>query len=256
VAEMKAPLIEVKNVSFAYNQNLVIDDINFEVNRGEFVALLGSNGSGKSTMLKLLLGELEPLTGFVRLMGMEPGKIRSWSNIGYVAQNRAAAYTGFPATVEEIVQAHLYEQIGRFRLPGLKAKAKVKHALEMVDMQEYSKRLIGELSGGQQQRVLLARALVNEPELVLLDEPTTGVDAKNAQAHFELLRRLNQDEGMTILVVTHDMAKAADYVNRSYCMEGGTMVCLEHEQMESELAHRHRHPDRRSIDAIITRKDR
>ena len=115
-------------------------------------------------------------------------------------------------------------------------------ALELVEMAEYIKRPIGELSGGQQQRVLLARAMVNRPELVLLDEPTTGVDAKNAQAHFELLARLNQDMGLTVLVVTHDMAKSAEFVEKSFCLEDSNMVCLCKEQMQEELAHRHIHP--------------
>lgn len=237
------PVIEVEHVSFAYNQNLVLDDVSLTVMPGEFVSLLGANGSGKSTLLKILLGELAPLQGSVRMLGKNPQQLRNWSRVGYVAQNRAATYSGFPATVEEVVLAHLYEDIGLFKLAGRKAREKAKHALELVDMQDYARRPIGELSGGQQQRVLLARAMVASPELVLLDEPTTGVDAANADAHFSLLARLNKETGLTILVVTHDMAKSADHVERSFCLEDGTMVCLGREQMKLELAHRHQHPD-------------
>ncbi|NLW12466.1 MAG: ABC transporter ATP-binding protein [Clostridiaceae bacterium] len=237
------PVIEVDHVSFAYNQNLVLDDVSLTVMPGEFVSLLGANGSGKSTLLKILLGELAPLSGTVKLLGRNPHHMKNWSRIGYVAQNRAATYSGFPATVEEVVLAHLYESIGLLRLPGRKTRDKAYNALELVGMQDFVKRPIGELSGGQQQRVLLARAMVASPELVLLDEPTTGVDAANAEAHFELLARLNKETGLTILVVTHDMAKSAEHVRRSFCLEDGTMVCLAKEQMKIELAHRHQHPD-------------
>lgn len=241
--QISAPVIEVDQVSFAYNQNLVLDDVSLRVMPGEFVSLLGANGSGKSTLLKILLGELVPLSGTVKLLGKSPHQLRKWSRIGYVAQNRAASYSGFPATVEEVVLAHLYESIGFLKLPGRKAREQAHGALELVGMQKYAKRPIGELSGGQQQRVLLARAMVASPELVLLDEPTTGVDAASSEAHFELLARLNQETGLTILVVTHDMAKSADHVKRSFCLEDGTMVCLAREQMKLELAHRHQHPD-------------
>lgn len=238
-----SPVIEVDRVSFAYNQNLVLDNVSLTVMPGEFVSLLGANGSGKSTLLKILLGELVPLQGSVKILGKNPHQLRNWSRIGYVAQNRAATYSGFPATVEEVVLAHLYEDVGFLKLAGKKARAKVQDALELVGMQDFIRRPIGELSGGQQQRVLLARAMVASPELVLLDEPTTGVDAANAEAHFALLARLNKETGLTILVVTHDMAKSAEHVERSFCLEDGTMVCLGRDQMKIELAHRHQHPD-------------
>jgi zinc transport system ATP-binding protein len=127
-------------------------------------------------------------------------------------------------------------------MPGKKAREKVRGALELVEMEDYIHQPIGELSGGQQQRVLLARAMINEPELVLLDEPTTGVDAHNAQQHFELLSRLNRERKLTVLVVTHDMAKSAEFVRKSFCLEDGNMVCLCREQIQDELAHRHQHP--------------
>lgn len=236
------PVIEIRDLSFAYGERLVLEDINLSVVPGEFVSLLGANGSGKSTLLRLLLGELIPQKGSVRLMGKAPLHFDNWPRVGYIAQNKAASYSGFPATVEEVVLAHLYESIGRFRLPGRKAREQVIQALDLVEMAEFVRRPIGELSGGQQQRVLLARAMVNRPELVLLDEPTTGVDAKNALAHFELLARLNREMGLTVLVVTHDMAKSAEYVEKSFCLEDGNMVCLCKEQIQEELAHRHIHP--------------
>lgn len=235
-------LIEVKDVSFSYGERIVLDNVNLMVMPGEFVSLLGANGSGKSTLLKLLLGELVPQKGSILLMGQSPSRFSDWTKIGYVAQNKAASYGGFPATVEEVVLAHMYDQIGRFKLPGKKARAKVLQALKMVEMEDYVRRPIGELSGGQQQRVLLARAMINDPEMVLLDEPTTGVDAHNAQQHFELLSRLNREHGLTVLVVTHDMAKSAEFVKKSFCLEDGNMVCLCKEQLQNELAHRHQHP--------------
>lgn len=235
-------LIEINDVSFAYGDRTVLDGVNLTVMPGEFVSLLGANGSGKSTLLKLLLGELLPQRGTILIMGQTPARFSDWTKIGYVAQNKAASYGGFPATVEEVVLAHLYEKIGRFKLPGKKARAKVMRALEIVEMAEYARQPIGELSGGQQQRVLLARAMINEPEMVLLDEPTTGVDAHNALLHFELLSRLNREQGLTVLVVTHDMAKSAEFVKKSFCLEDGNMVCLCREQLQDELAHRHHHP--------------
>lgn len=235
-------LVEVRDVSFSYGERLVLDNVNLTVMPGEFVSLLGANGSGKSTLLKLLLGELIPQQGSILLMGQTPARFNEWTKIGYIAQNKAASYGGFPATVEEIVLAHLYEQIGRFKLPGRKAREKVLRALELVEMADYVRQPIGELSGGQQQRVLLARAMINDPEMVLLDEPTTGVDAHNAQLHFELLSRLNRERGLTVLVVTHDMAKSAEFVQKSFCLEDASMVCLCKEQMQDELAHRHQHP--------------
>ncbi|MGI6239954.1 MAG: metal ABC transporter ATP-binding protein, partial [Christensenellales bacterium] len=142
----------------------------------------------------------------------------------------------------EIVQANLYAQVGLFRFPNRAQRNKVTHALEQVGMDGYEKRLISALSGGQQQRVMLARVLVGEPELMILDEPTTGIDAATVDALFELLSRLNRERGLTIVMVTHDIARVSDYATRVLCLEEGTMVELDPQQLREELSHRHTHP--------------
>lgn len=235
-------VIEVENLSFGYDGEPVFSRVGFSVRAGDFVALTGMNGSGKSTLLKLMLGELAPSTGRVRLFGEEPDKLRRPGRLGYVPQNGMSGMEGFPASVQEIVTANLYPQIGPLRFAGREHKEKALRALAMVGMEEYAGRLISDLSGGQRQRVLLARVLVSEPELMLLDEPATGVDASTVQSLYELLSRLNAQKGLTILMVTHDMGRAHGYVKRTLCLEYGSMVELCAEDVGRELLHRHTHP--------------
>ncbi len=234
-------VIQAQDVSFSYGGEPILTKIGFSVCKGDFVAIIGQNGAGKSTLIKLLLGLLPLQSGSIRLFDREIRRFKDWPKIGYVPQNGISG-AGFPATAEEIVRLNLYSQIGPLRFPKKVHAEKVKKALELVSMEKHAKSLIGSLSGGQLQRVMIARVLVSGPEVMLLDEPTTGIDTKAAQALYELLARLNRETGLTIAMVTHDIARASDYVSRTLCLEEGSLVELQREQVKEELSHKHKHP--------------
>jgi len=235
-------IIEAENLGFGYGGEMIFSKVGFAVRRGDFAAVIGSNGAGKSTLLRLILGELAPSEGGIRLFGEDAARFRAWKRVGYVPQNAPRAGADFPASVREIVEANLYAQSGLFRLPGRALRRKAAEALEKVGMEGYERRLIGELSGGQQQRVMLARVLVGEPELMLLDEPTSGVDAGTIDALYALLRKLNREKALTVVMVTHDVGRAAGFANRVLCLEEGSLVELMPRQVSEELRHRHKHP--------------
>ena len=235
-------VVETAGLSFSYGEVSVLSDITFGLDEGGFAALIGSNGAGKSTLLKLLLGELSPTSGTVRLLGQEAASFKAWPKLGYVPQEGLAKHTDFPASVAEIVGANLFPEIGLFRFPRRKHRERVRQVLELVGMGGYEKRLIGALSGGQRQRVLLARALISMPEVMLLDEPTTGMDQESADGFYRLLSELNRTNGLSILMVSHDVERVCGYVSTLFCLERGTLVELTPQQLREETAHRHRHP--------------
>jgi zinc transport system ATP-binding protein len=235
-------VIEAENLGFAYGGEMVFSGVEFTVDEGDFVAVIGSNGAGKSTLMRLMLGELAPTEGRVKVFGEDAVRFKGWPRIGYVPQNAARTGQDFPASVREIVEANLYGQAGLFRLPGRALKQRAADALKLVGMEDFEKRPIGQLSGGQQQRVMLARVLAGQPEALLLDEPTSGVDAKTVDALYELLTRLNREKGMTIVLVTHDVARASRLASRVVCLEEGSLVELPPNQVKEELEHKHKHP--------------
>lgn len=144
-----------------------------------------------------------------------------------------ASFQNFPASVEEIVQANLYARIGRFRFAGKKEKEMVKEALVQVGMENFAKRLISRLSGGQQQRILLARALVNRPQLLIMDEPTTGMDEQSTEDFYRLLRKINLEQGVTVLMVTHDRKRLEPFADHIWLLEDGTMKQIQTGQEEN-----------------------
>lgn len=212
--EQENVMVELKNVSFGYGKENVLTDVNLTVVKNEYVGIIGANGAGKSTLMKLILGQLVPKEGTISVVT---------NKIGYVPQVGFLQISNFPANVEEIVMTGLYSEIGMFHLPKKTHKEKVQQILEMVGMKEYKKRMLSELSGGQQQRVMIARALVTNPELLVLDEPLTGIDSKAGEELYQLLNRLNKDMGMTILMVTHNMEQVARFTSRFYHVRGGSV---------------------------------
>lgn len=207
-------IIELENVSFGYGRDNILHDVNFIVKRQEYVGIIGANGAGKSTLMKLILGQLVP----------DGGKITvNTCRIGYVPQVGFSGAANFPANVEEIVMTGLFGEIGMFHLPKKEHRKKVADSLELVGMQDYRKRMLSELSGGQQQRVMIARALIGSPELLVLDEPFTGIDKEAEQRLYELLSKLNSEYGMTIVMVTHNMEQVSHYTNRFYHVSNGSV---------------------------------
>ena len=239
-------IIEAEDISFSYGGCSVFSNISFSVERGDFAAVIGSNGSGKSTLMRLILNEAESGSGSIRLFNQDIRHFKGWSKIGYVPQNVLALASGFPATAEEIVKANLFGDIGLFRFPKKKHHEKALAALQMVGMEGLAKKMIGEMSGGQQQRVMIARTLVSNPKLMLLDEPATGIDSETVDLLYKLLSRLNREKGLTIVMVTHDILRASKYVSRVLCLEEGSLVELDKCQVNEELSHRHKHPERNS----------
>lgn len=235
-------IIEAKGLWFRYGSEDVLSNANFSVYKGDFATIIGSNGAGKSTLLRLLLGEIEANAGSIQLFGQAIHQFKDWPKIGYVPQSNILAGNAFPATAEEIVTANLFSQVGLFRFPKKEHRLKVQDALGVVGMQDYAKQLIGNLSGGQQQRIMIARALVNSAEMLLLDEPVTGIDTQNTQILYDLLQKLHKEHSITIVMVTHDVARAANLADKVLCLEEGSIVELEKEQLAEELAHRHKHP--------------
>lgn len=215
---MSQTLIELKNVSFQYEYTQVLDNISLEVDEGDFLAILGPNGSGKSTLLKLILGLLKPKSGEVRLFGQSSNTFQHREWIGYVSQKSNAFNSAFPATVEEVVRSGLTKKTGLFRRLPKDTKKQVLDALKSVGMEEFKSKNIGQLSGGQQQRVFIARALVAQPKVLILDEPTVGIDHENVQSFYDMLSVLNEQQNKTIILVTHDVDMVSNRISHVACL--------------------------------------
>ncbi|KOO52181.1 ABC transporter ATP-binding protein [Viridibacillus sp. FSL E2-0187] len=214
----QVPLIELKNVSFQYDYTQVLSNISLKVEQGDFLALLGPNGSGKSTMLKLILGLMKPTSGQIELFGQPANTFKKRELIGYVSQKSNSFNSGFPATVKEVVASGLTKKIGLFKRHLADQNEKVMQALRDVGMDGFANRNIGELSGGQQQRVFIARALVAEPKLLILDEPTVGIDHENVQSFYDMLANLNEHHKMTMILVTHDVDTVSNRISHVACL--------------------------------------
>lgn len=214
-------VIQMKDVSFHYTGDVpVLENVNICLNSGDYAILTGENGSGKSTFLKLLLGELEPDQGTVEIFGKKIGKADFKDlKIGYVPQNSISGNKDFPATVEEVMMTGLYRPFKK-RISRKACRQKITAALTELGMESFLKRRIGELSGGQQQRVMLARVLAADPGLLILDEPTVGVDSVSLEALAKVLQKKNE-EGLTILMVTHGNTKLFRGVNRHFKADEG-----------------------------------
>ena len=213
-----SPTLEMDHVYALYNggspgadgsPGFALEDITFQAQRGERVAVVGPNGAGKSTLFKLIVGTIEPYRGEVRLYGHAPDEHIC---IAYVPQRSQVDWT-FPATVEDVVMMGRVGQIGLFKRPKREDWEVVQHSLERVNAAHLAKEQIGELSGGQQQRVFIARSLAQEAELLLLDEPLTGLDTPSQNSFFNILDSLRPD-GVTILVATHDLNTAVEHFDR------------------------------------------
>ncbi len=211
-------IIKIENLNFRYDRERVLEDINLSIPKGAFLGIVGPNGSGKSTLLKLVLGLLKVQQGNIELFGIPQNKFKEWNRIGFVSQKANSFNTGFPATVYEVVASGLAKKAGIFRRISSKYKVDIKNAIHSVGMGPFTMRNIGELSGGQQQRVFIARALVSNPDVLILDEPTVGVDSQNVQNFYDMLDRLNKDLGITLVLVTHDIGTISNKVTHIACL--------------------------------------
>ena len=201
---MTTPAIQLENVSFSYGGNDVLHEVNLTLDPGAFLAVIGPNGGGKTTLIKLMLGLLTPKSGSVKILGADP--TRAIPKVGYVPQHTLFE-AGFPITVLDVVLLGLDRSHSR-RLGFFKRfRHKAMEILGKVDMQHFSDRRFDELSGGQRQRVLVARALMADPELLLFDEPTANIDPSGKLCLFELLTGLSK--GLTVVMVSHDLISAS-----------------------------------------------
>lgn len=215
---MEKTIIRLENVYFSYGQKEVLSDINLTIEEGMFLGLVGPNGGGKTTLLKIILGLLTPQRGKVYVRETPLENFKDWNRIGYVSQKANSFNKGFPATVFEVVAMGLTAKLGYFRFLRKKHKERILKAIEQVGMQDYAQENIGNLSGGQQQRVFIARALVSDPELLILDEPTVGVDFQNVDRFYRLLHELNKEQGITLLLVTHDTGAITSHATEIACI--------------------------------------
>lgn len=199
-------LVQLKKVSFAYNGEFAVKNIDLVIKRGDFLGIIGPNGSGKTTLLKIMLGLIQPQQGTVQLFGQQIHQFKNWSKIGYVPQKAGSNVINFPISVEEVVGMNGSSQ------------NEITSALCEVEMIDHKKRLLRELSGGQQQRVLIARALVTRPELMILDEPTVGVDTDSQTKFFNLLKNLNRNFKLTLVLVSHDIEVVFQEVSEVACL--------------------------------------
>lgn len=203
-------VININNVSYRYNSDLVLENVSFAVEQGDLLGIIGPNGAGKTTLFCLMLGLLEGYQGKITMFNADIRKNRKvLKKIGYIPQKKSIE-KGFPATVEEIVSLGVYE-----RKPY---KDKIISAIETVGLFKQKDKRIGELSGGQQQRVLIAKALVNNPQLLILDEPTTGIDLEAQNRFYALLRKLNSENKITTILASHDLDAINKLANKVACV--------------------------------------
>lgn len=241
---MKNKVLEVKDLSFSYPDKSILHRLSFDVDAGDFMCIVGTNGTGKSTLLKLILNQLSPLEGEIKLLGTNSEKYKDFASIAYVSQKATNINRDFPANVEEVVSLGLYSKKGLFKRNTKEDKKLIDSALERVGMLDYKHRQIGYLSGGQQQRVFIAKALISNPRIIFLDEPTTGIDIRAVDSICCLLGDLNKNSGITIVMVTHDISSIIYHSNKILVLSedgSGEVMTSEEFNSQSMLAHVHHH---------------
>lgn len=206
-------IIELRDISFAYTNNLIFQDVSFSVNEGEFIAIVGENGTGKSTLMKIIIGELSSTSGEVFIQNKE--------NIGYVPQLSAATSTNFPITIREIFALNLRNEIKRFGKINKLIDSKIDMMLGIVGLKDKKYSLYGDLSGGQKQKAMLGKALISNPKVLLLDEPLIGLDEESKNSFLELLHHQSEHHKITILMITHDLLEISKYTDRIFKIENG-----------------------------------
>jgi len=219
-------IIEFKNISFSYESLQVLKDISFKIDAGDYIGIIGPNGGGKTTAVKLLLGLLSQNSGTIE-------SSISKSQIGYVPQRASQNLSNFPATVDEIVASG-----AKLGTSGKQIKAATEKALKTAGIQKLRSKLISRLSGGELQKVFVARALVSEPKVLVLDEPIVGIDTPSQEKFYDFLYKLNQKQGITILFISHDLDIITKYVNKVFCLNKTLII---HDVDCKDGCHGHEH---------------
>lgn len=215
--------IEIKNLKFGYNENLILKGVNLDLDQGDFAVISGENGSGKSTLIKLILGELKKDHGSIKLFGIDMEEFKNFDKIGYVPQVNEAIKVAFPVSAREYVGLNLYKEFSVFNTITKKSKTKIENTFSTLKIKDLIDRPVNTLSGGQAQRVMIARAMVNNPDILILDEPTVGIDQKSKEDFLDLIVHLNTHHGISILMITHEMEILGDYVDKVFKLKDGAI---------------------------------
>lgn len=211
---MPIAVLDINDLNCSYNGMKVLSNISFRISSGDYIGIVGPNGSGKSTLIRAILGLMDSEAGEITLLGSPLNSFSQWHRIGYLPQRIKLFNPNFPGTAEEIVKLGLLTEGRKASPSSVNKKEAIDAALEMMGISHLKKRLIGDLSGGQQQRVLLARAMVNRPEMLILDEPTTALDPETRENFYSLVEGVNKSEGTTVILVTHDTWSIGKYASR------------------------------------------
>lgn len=207
-------ILEVSRVSVSYGAREIIHDISFSAQKGDFIGLVGPNGAGKTTLIKAILGLLPISSGHIKLFGKDRHIFSDTATIGYLPQNHSGINPLFPASVEEVVLLGLLSSKTFPKIIQKSDKEKIKKILETLGISHLGHTMIATLSGGQQQRVLLARTLISNPSLILFDEPSTALDPESRKDFFQLIQKINIENKVTIILITHDMGYIGAYANK------------------------------------------
>ncbi len=247
------PIFDIKNLSFVVKGQTILSNISLEIFGSEYIAIIGPNGGGKTTLIRMLLGLEKPTSGEVKIYGKKLSNFKEWHKIGYVPQRASQIDISFPATVLDIVKMGRTSQRAIFGTLSANDMQLVDDAMAKMDIVDLKDKMIGTLSGGQRQRVMIARALASKPEILILDEPNTGVDVASQKNFYALLRELNKKEGITIVFITHDIGVIADDIARLFTINQKAIICnnpkqaLSCEEMselygiDAHLLHVHKH---------------
>jgi zinc transport system ATP-binding protein len=230
------PIVELENVRVDYPGGVqAIDQVNLEIFEKDLIGLIGPNGAGKSTLLGVILGLIKPTHGAVKLFGEAP-KPKNLRLVGYVPQKAQVVDTNFPATVDETVLLGRVPSAGLFHRLNKEDRQKADQAMKILGIEDLKERKIGQLSGGQSQRVFIAKAIVDRPKLLILDEPTTGVDAQSKSEFYNTLSRLNRELGITILLSSHDIGIVTRLANKIACINRTLYFCGPTSEFETSSA--------------------
>lgn len=224
-------LFEVHDLNFTRGGNEILKSVNLSILEGEYCAIIGPNGGGKTTLIRLLMGLEKPTSGSIKLFGTEQNKFRAWNRIGYVPQRSALVDATFPATVREVVAMGRYAGRGILGFETSEDAEAIEESMEQMGVSDLRDRLIGHLSGGQRQRVMIARALASHPQVLIVDEPNTGVDVESQHRFYELLRLLNKTKRIAILFITHDVGVIAEDISKLFFVNQTLLLSQTPQQM-------------------------